>query len=301
MQIFITGASGYIGGSVAAALVAAGHRVSGLARSRETAEALAARGITPVSGTLDDAAVLASAAQAADVTIGAANADHRASAETIVKALAGSGKTYLHTSGSSIVGTPANGEFVPAIFDEDTPFTPSPARAARVAVDTMVRGADGMRGIVIAPSLIYGRGHGLHTDSVQVPWLIALARKAGVAKHIGSGENRWANVHIDDLVPLYLLAIAKAPAGSFYFAENGEASMREVCEAISRMLGQGGRTESMSVAEAAAEWGEGAAKNTMGSNSRVRAKRARADLGWAPSAPPLFDEIAQGCYANAAR
>ena len=33
MKIFITGASGYIGGSVAAALMAAGHRVSGLARS----------------------------------------------------------------------------------------------------------------------------------------------------------------------------------------------------------------------------------------------------------------------------
>ena len=33
MKVFITGASGYIGGSVAAALMAAGHRVSGLARS----------------------------------------------------------------------------------------------------------------------------------------------------------------------------------------------------------------------------------------------------------------------------
>jgi nucleoside-diphosphate-sugar epimerase len=99
-------------------------------------------------------------------------------------------------------------------------------------------------------------------------------------------------------VPLYLLAIGKAAPGSFYFAENGEASMREVCEAIGRMLGQGGRTESMSVAEAAAEWGEGAAKNTMGSNSRVRARRARADLGWAPTAPSLFDEIAHGCYAR---
>ena len=300
MQIFITGASGYIGGSVAAALVAAGHRVSGLARSPETAKALAARGITPVSGTLDDAAVLAAAAQAADVTIGAASADHRASAEAIVNALAGSGKTYLHTSGSSIVGTQADGEFVADVFDEDTPFTPSPARAARVAIDTMVRNASGMRGIVVAPSLIYGRGRGLNPDSVQVPWLIALAKKAGVAKHIGSGKNRWSNVHIDDLVPLYLLAIGKAPRGGFYFAENGEASMREVCEAISRMLGQGGRTESMSVAEAAAEWGEGAAKNTMGSNSRVRAKRARADLGWAPSAPSLFDEIARGCYVSEA-
>ena len=277
MQIFITGASGYIGGSVAAALIAAGHSVSGLTRSVATAEALSARGITPVGGTLDDAAVLASAAQAADVTIGAANADHRASAEAIVTALTGSGKTYLHTSGSSIVGTPADGEFVPAIFDEDTPFTPSPARVARVAIDAMVRGAQGMRGM---------------------PWLIALARKVGIAKHIGPGENRWANVHIDDLVPLYLLAIAKAPPGGFYFAENGEASMREVCEAISRMLGQGGRTEAMSVAEAAAEWGEGAARNTMGSNSRVRAKRALADLGWMPSASSLFDEIAHGCYAS---
>ena len=33
--------------------------------------------------------------------------------------------------------------------------------------------------------------------------------------------------------------------------------MREVCEAISRMLGQGGRTQSMTVEEAVTEWGEG--------------------------------------------
>jgi nucleoside-diphosphate-sugar epimerase len=302
MKVFIVGASGYIGGSIAAALVKQGHEVSGLARSDETAAALQQRGIAPVRGALDDAAALAAGARAADVTIGAANADHRGAAEAIVKALTGTGKTYLHTSGSSIVGTPARGEFVAAVFDEDTPFTPPPARKGRVEIDNMVRGGAGMRGVVIAPSLIYGLGHGANPDSVQVPWLIALARKAGVAKHIGSGENRWANVHIDDLVPLYLEAIEMAPPGAFYFAENGENSMREVCEAISRMLGQdnklGGRTQSMTIAEAAAEWGEGAAENTMGSNSRVRAKRARADLGWAPSAPSLFDEIAHGCYAN---
>ena len=132
---------------------------------------------------------------------------------------------------------------------------------------------------------------------MQVPWLIALAKKAGVAKHIGSGENRWANVHIDDLVTLYLLAIEKAPPGAFYFAENGENSMREVCEAISRMLGQGGRTQSMSIEEAAVVWGEGPAADTMGSNSRVRAKRARAELGWRPAARSLIEEIEHGCYA----
>jgi nucleoside-diphosphate-sugar epimerase len=299
MKIFIIGASGYIGGSVAEALIKRSDTVSGLVRSETTAAALRQRGIVPVHGALDDAGTIAAAAQAVDVTIGAASADHRGAAEAIVTALTGTGKTYIHTSGSSIVGTPARGEFVADIFDEDTPFTPPPARASRVTIDTMVRGAPGMRGIVIAPSLIYGKGRGLNPDSIQVPWLIALAKKAGIPKHIGSGENRWANVHIDDLVPLYLLAIDRAPAGAFYFAENGENSMKDVCEAIGKMLGQGGATQAMTIEEAAAEWGQGAAENTMGSNSRVRAKRARAELGWTPRAPSLIEEIARGCYARA--
>ncbi|HEY5306260.1 MAG TPA: NAD-dependent epimerase/dehydratase family protein [Pseudolabrys sp.] len=300
MKAFITGASGYIGGSVAHALIAQGHTVSGLARSEATAAALQARGIAPVIGTLDDADVLANAARAADVTINAANAGHREAAEAMVNALAGTGKAFIHTSGSSIVGTRARGEFVAAVFDEDTPYTPTPQRAARVAIDNMVRSASAtrVRAVVIAPSLIYGRGVGANPHSIQVPWLIALAKKAGVAKHIGSGENRWANVHIDDLVRLYLAAADKAPGGSLYFAENGENSMREVCEAISRMLGQGGRTQSMSVEEAASEWGEGPANDTMGSNSRVRAKRARAELGWRPVGVGLIEEIEGGCYAD---
>jgi nucleoside-diphosphate-sugar epimerase len=300
MKAFMTGASGYIGGSVADALIAAGHQVSGLARSDETAAALAKRGIAPVRGTLDDADVLAQAARAADATVNTANAGHRGAAEAMVKALAGTGKAFVHTSGSSIVGTRAQGEFVEAIFDEDTPFTPTPYRAPRVAIDTMVRvaAAGNVRAVVIAPSLIYGRGRGLNPHSIQVPWLIDVARKYGVAKHIGSGENRWANVHIDDLVTLYLLTIEKAPAGAFYFAENGENSMREMCEAISRMLGFGGRTQSMTVEEAAREWGESPANDTMGSNSRVRAKRARAELTWRPTGPALIDEIERGCYAG---
>ena len=298
MNIFIAGASGYIGGALAAALVEDGHSVSGLARSDETAAALKARGIAPVLGTLDDSKVLATAALNADVTINAANAGHRGAAEALVQALAGSGKTFIHTSGSSIVGTRAGGELVEAVFDEDTPFTPTPQRAARVAIDAMVRAAKGLRAAVIAPSLIYGRGAGLNPHSIQVPWLIALAKKAGVAKHIGSGENRWSNVHIDDVVTLYRAAIDRAPPGAFYFAENGEASMREVCAAVSRMLGFDGRTQPMTIEEAAKEWGEGPANDTMGSNSRVRAKRARAELGWRPKGRGLIEEIEEGCYAE---
>jgi nucleoside-diphosphate-sugar epimerase len=127
--------------------------------------------------------------------------------------------------------------------------------------------------------------------------LIALAKKASVAKHYGPGENIWSNVHIDDLVELYILALASAPAGAFYFAENGENSMRQVCEAINRRLGVKVGTVPMSLDEASREWGDGTARNTMGSNSRVRAVRARAELGWRPSRPSLIDEIESGCYA----
>jgi nucleoside-diphosphate-sugar epimerase len=297
MKVFCTGASGYIGGSVAAHLVAAGHQVTGLVRSPEKADAVHARGIQPLLGTLDDGERLAQAAQAADIVVNAASADHRGAVVAMLDALAGSGKPFIHTSGSSIVGTRAGGQRSDAVYDEDTPITPSSARAARVALNELILSYrdKGCRPVIICPSLIYGLGHGVEPHSMQVPLLIELARKRGCAAHAGPGENIWSNVHIDDLVTLYALAIEKAPAGSFYFAENGENSMREVCEAIDRMLGLAGPPTAMSMAEAASDWGEGTAEDTMASNSRVRAKHAR-QLGWKPRARSLIEEIGQGCY-----
>jgi len=297
MKVFCTGASGYIGGSVAAHLVAAGHQVSGLVRSPEKADAVRAFGIEPVMGTLDDGGILSRAAQAAELVVNAASADHKGAVTALLDALTGSGKPFIHTSGSSIVGTRSKGERSDAVFDEDTSITPSPARVARVALNEFILSHrdKGCRPVIICPSLIYGLGHGANPDSVQVPLLIKLARKRGNAAHAGPGENIWSNVHIDDLVTLYALAIEKAPAGAFYFVENGENSMREVCEAINRMLGLPGPPTAMPMAEAASEWGEGTAEDTMASNSRVRAKRAR-QLGWKPKARSLIEEIEQGCY-----
>jgi nucleoside-diphosphate-sugar epimerase len=296
MNVFVTGATGYIGGSVAAHLVAAGHRVSGLVRSPAKADAIRALGIRPVLGTLDDKDALAQAAQSADAVINAASADHKGAAVALLGALAGSGKPFIQTSGSSIVGTRARGHRSDAIFDEDAPVKPSPARAARVALNELILSYRdrGTRPVIICPSLIYGRGHGVEPNSMQVPLLMDLARKRGCAAHAGPGENIWSNVHIDDLVVLYALALEKAPAGAFYFAENGENSMREVCEAINRALRFEGAPSAMSMEEAAAEWGEGVAEDTMGSNSRVRAVRARRELGWQPTARGLIEDIEQG-------
>ena len=60
-------------------------------------------GMQPVIGTLADEAVLAESAHLADAVIHAANSDDRVSVETLLGALEGSGKLFIHVSGSSIV------------------------------------------------------------------------------------------------------------------------------------------------------------------------------------------------------
>lgn len=298
MNVFITGAAGYIGGSVAVTLIKAGHQVTGLVRSEARAREVEPFGIEPVIGDLADAAVLERAAGAADAVINIANSDNRDVVDVFLKAMSGSGKTFIQSSGTSIVADLADGEHPGKIYEETTPLDPLPLRAGRVALNDAVLAASNeqLRTMVICPSLIYGIGLGASADSMQVPWMIDLAKKHGVGRHIGPGENIWSNVHINDLVDLYLRALESAPRAAFYYAENGENSMRELAEAVSRMLGFGGRTQSMSVEEAVGEWGEGGARYTMGSNSRVRAVRARQELGWSPSAPSLLDEVERGCY-----
>jgi nucleoside-diphosphate-sugar epimerase len=300
VRIFVTGASGYIGGSIAAALIKTGHSVVGLVRQADKASQLAHQGIQPLVGTLADLAEMTEAAHAADAVINTADADDFLAADTLIKALAGSGKVLIHTSGTSVVSDRAAGEYGAAIFHEDSPFDPLPERLLRVAIDRAVlMGAQhNIRSVVIRPSLIYGRGHGLNPHSIQLPRLIALARTHKIARHVGRGLNVWSHVHIDDLVALYLLALDAAPPGSLFYAENGEASWRVMASAVGRLLGFGAQTGDWPIEEAVREWGPSAI-TSYGSNSRVRALKARKMLGWAPKGRALLDDIAAGSYAEA--
>jgi len=130
----------------------------------------------------------------------------------------------------------------------------------------------------------------VHRDSVQLPRLVKQARKSGIVRHVGTGGNIWSNVHINDVVELYALALEKTPAGTFYFVESGEASFLDMSNAIAEALGLG-TAQDWPLKDAEAEWGYEMANYGLGSNSRVRGKHARELLGWVPKTTSVIEWI----------
>jgi nucleoside-diphosphate-sugar epimerase len=294
MKVFITGATGYIGGSVAKVLLEAGHVVYGLVRSPDKLEALRQIGIEPVLGTLEDTDILIKYAQLSDGVIHTADSDHRLAVETFITALRGTGKPFVHTSGSSVVGDDARGDYASEqIFDEEMPFVPMDIRKDRVAINNLVRKAgieDWVRSSVIVPSMIYGEALGLPTESDQLPKIIRKSREMRAGVHVGKGLNRWSNVHIKDLAKLYVLVLEKAPSASYFFAENGEVCFQDIAKSVSEALGFEGETMSWPADRAIEELGDWA-RFAISSNSRVRAMHARNLLGWTPIEEPMLSWI----------
>ncbi|WP_028208332.1 NAD-dependent epimerase/dehydratase family protein [Paraburkholderia nodosa] len=292
MKVFVTGAGGFIGGSIAAHLVRAGHTVRGLVRRPEQFADLEKLGITPVQGDLDDRATLMAEARAADAVINAASSDHRDAIEALIDALEGSGKTLLHTSGSSIVGDASGGEATDRIYREDALPEPTADKAPRVAIDNLVlaAAARGVKSAVLCNTLIYGVGAVPGAASVQLPRLIRQAQKSGVMRHVGRGLNIWSNVHVDDVAELYRLALENTPAGTFYFVESGEANFRDMTTALAGVMGLGA-PQDWPLEAAIEEWGYEMASYGLGSNSRVRGERARTLLGWQPRRTSVTDWI----------
>lgn len=292
IKVFITGTSGYIGGSIAVRLVSMGYDVYGLERSQEKAVLLEKMNVKPIIGSLDDVNVMIKAAQDADIVINAANVDHFGAVITLVGALERSGKLFINTSGTSVVADHADGAYAGVPLSEDDFFEPVPFRRPRFDMNRYVRHAaidKGLRTVVVCPAMIYGPGRGIQPKSDQIPKLIDIAKNVGAGAYFGKGLNRYSNVYIDDLVDLYVLAIQKAPGGSFFFAENGSNSFIEIATMISNHLGFGGKIADLTVEHVINDYGE-EARLGVASNSMVKALNARL-LGWQPKGPSLKEYL----------
>jgi nucleoside-diphosphate-sugar epimerase len=298
-----------------------GHKVFALSRSDVAAAKLRAAGLIPVAGDFAVPASLAAHASEVDAIVSTASigqvegspdafAKDRDAVAVMTKALGDSGKPLIFTSGSAIFGVFTKGEACPTTFDEDHPAplpasvfaaphaeVPPPfidafggAMAPRAETETAVLKAPGVRGIVIRPGLVYGEGKGY-----DLPNLIALAKKHGVAPHLGAGGVRQGYVHIDDLVELYVLALAKAPAGTMLHAVTDEVDMGELAASVSRLVGAGDRTEALSLMDMYVRGG--GAGVSLAVNKRLASQKTRAILGWTPTRYDILADVERGSYA----
>ncbi|MGW6007795.1 NAD-dependent epimerase/dehydratase family protein [Streptomyces sp. NPDC055210] len=291
MNLFIIGATGFVGGALARHLSAEGHAVSGLARTRSAAATLGSRAITPVTGDLDErrAAVL-KAAQTADAVVYAAQAgpeQETATVQDLVRALSGTRKTFVFLSGTGVLVQRTAGAWGPDVFAEDDPFTPEPLAAYRKAAeDTVMNAADhGLRSMVIRPGLIWGPG-----DHGHVSMVYRSVAATGAACYVGEGLNTYSHVHIDDVTRLFSLALAKGRHGGLYHAVAGEIPNRWIAERVAADLGV--KAHSLTSEEATGVWGKFGAL-IMSVSGRIRAVRAQQDLGWQPRHTDMLTMIGE--------
>ena len=296
MRVFVTGASGWIGSATVDELLAAGHEVTGLARSDASAAALAAKGALVRRGDLDDLASLQAGAAAADAVIHLANkhdfahpavsnAAERAAVQTIGDALAGTERPFLLASG---VAALAQGRA--ATEDDPSPFHgPDSPRGGseNLALEFASRGVHPVS-LRFAPT-VHGTG-----DHGFIAVLAAVAREKGVSGYPGDGASRWAAVHVSDAARLVTLGLAKAPAGArlHAVAEDGVPT-RDIAAAIGRAFGL--PVTSIAPDDVAGHFGWIGTFFAMDLAATSHATREL--LGWTPTGPTLIEDLDAGAYS----
>ncbi|HTU77110.1 MAG TPA: SDR family oxidoreductase [Trebonia sp.] len=299
MRVFVTGASGWIGSATVDELLAAGHAVTGLARSDASAAVLRAKGAEVRRGDLDNLASIQAGAEAAEAVIHLANkhdfanmaasaAAERDAVQAIGDVLAGSGRPFLMASG---VAGLTRGRL--ATEDDPSPFHgPDSPRGGseNLALEFVDRGVRTVS-LRFSPTVHGTADHGF------IAVLAAVAREKGVSGYPGDGTNRWAAVHIGDAARLVALGLAKAPAGSrlHAVAEQGVPS-RDIAQAIGRSLG----LPVASIAPEDAQDHFGWIGPFFAADLTATSTATQELLGWTPVGPTLIEDLDAGAYSAGA-
>jgi nucleoside-diphosphate-sugar epimerase len=244
MRIFVTGASGFVGGAATKKFVAAGHDVGAMSRSEKSDAAIRALGATPVRCDLES--VTPADVAGAEIVLhcaafveqwGPRDAWRRFNVDGTARMLAAAREAgvgrFIHISTESVLwrGQHLHGA------DETYPLAPNspyPYAATKAQAETFVREANapGFVTIILRPRFIWGPG-----DTTLLPVLEKMARE-GKFMWIDRGRARTSTTHIDNLVHAIELALTKGRGGEAYFVlDDGVRTMREMLSAMAAARG----------------------------------------------------------------
>ena len=289
MQIFITGATGYIGSRVVTKLRNAGHAVWGMTRDPQKINLLAQQGINPVIADMNHPASYLHIAKKCQVLIHLASDPEQDTAkldkktvETLIRASNESDerKILIYTSGVWVYGNTRE-----KIVDENSALQPIGMVSWRPQVEAMVIKSQDVDGMVLRPGCVYGKEGGLTGQWFQG------ALSDNDFRVVGDGTNRWAMVHVDDLAEAYLAAVTRNPKGEIFNITNGERnSIKEMVLNIARASGYKGDINFASLKEAKKSMG--AFAEALAIDQIVDNRKAERLLHWTPRHKSFVEEIA---------
>jgi nucleoside-diphosphate-sugar epimerase len=244
MKIFVAGGTGAIGRPLIAKLLAKGHALVALTRSREKAQALVQQGIEPAIADVFDAdAVKAVVSRAQPEVVieqltalprtytpeamsAAAALNNRirleGGANVLAAAQAAGVRRYLRQS-IAFYAVPG-----PGLADEDTPlaFDASPAVAAGVRevteLEQRLLGNPNIEGIVLRYGFFYGPGTWFNPDGD-----VAQQVRQQQFPIIGNGEGVWSWLHIEDAAIATIAAAERGNPGIYLIANDQPLPVNE--------------------------------------------------------------------------
>ena len=311
LSIFITGATGFVGGAILEALVRShpNSRIKALVRRETDAKELQSvcSNLEPIIGELSLLSLLTATAASVDLAIHAAH-ENIPAVQAMIDGLALSslaerslprlisltGPRSLIDLSVPVTGmSSANDRPWSDLTDAQTILSLPEERIHAESDQAIISHsiANGVGSILLSPGQLWGRSKGHMKKEASSAMYYAVVKSRGRAFVIGDGSATWSWVSINDLADAVVFLIEKATSSGsaaaeqvgvndqgYYFVQCQDLSMMERAEAVSKRLGLG-EVESISV-ETAAEihpfgpimWGCGAT---------FRADKL-SQLGWRP-------------------
>ena len=285
MRIFLTGATGYIGGEVANALRKNGHEVAALVRPESDTGALRDLGVVLVTGDLNSLPSLRERLETYDAFVHAAfSATERGDADRVaVETFAAIDRPFVYTSGVWVLGNTDSAS-------EGSPVNPLPLVAWRPAHEERVLGTGGA---VLRPGCVYGG-----RQSLLGAWFAAAEQNAPL-QIVGDGTNRWAMVDLRDLADLYVRAVEQRAKGVLH----GIDDSHDTLETMARAMAPAGTIEKLPLEVARTAMGPFA--DALAVDQVIASTETREKLRWSPrrtfisSVPEQWNEWRTGTRSAA--